>query len=163
MLNKKRGLFMNNKNQKGVTLVELIISIAIITVALFAILSVYQVSVNNSADPVTRRQAVLVAESVLEEVLGKPFVKPVGGFAGPFTSANRESFDTITDYNGLSIVGVKNIQGVAVPGLENYNVTVLIENKAFGVIPIADSLWATVTVVGPNDTFVLKGYRAKYE
>ena len=64
-------------NQKGVTLVELIISIAIITVALFAILSVYQVSINNSADPVTRRQAVLVAESVLEEVLGKPFVKPV--------------------------------------------------------------------------------------
>ena len=155
------GLFMNKKN--GFTLVELIIAIAIIGVALMAILGVFRVSINNSANPVTRKQAVLISESLMEEVLSKAFVKPSGGYAGPFTVATRQSFDTVTDYNNLTINGISNVYGTSIAGLENYNVTITVQNQAIGAIPNTDAYLATINVVGPNDNFTLKGYRINYE
>jgi len=100
---------MNNKKQKGITLIELVIAISIISIALLGVLGAFSVSVRNSADPVTRKQTVLIAESLMDEVLSRSFVKPSGGFAVPFTNANRTSFDTVTDYNNLVINGISNI------------------------------------------------------
>jgi MSHA pilin protein MshD len=56
------------RRQRGVTLVELIIFIVIIGVALTAILGVMSMTTKNSADPVRRKQALILAEGLLEEV-----------------------------------------------------------------------------------------------
>jgi len=56
------------RRQRGVTLVELIIFIVIIGVALTAILGVMSMTTQNSADPVRRKQALILAEGLLEEV-----------------------------------------------------------------------------------------------
>lgn len=56
------------RRQRGVTLIELIMFIVIIGVALTAILGVVSMTTKNSADPVRRKQALILAEGLLEEV-----------------------------------------------------------------------------------------------
>lgn len=52
----------------GLTLIELIVFIVIVGVALVALLSVMNYTSRNSVDPLRRKQAVMIAESLLEEV-----------------------------------------------------------------------------------------------
>lgn len=150
---------MNKGKQQGVTLVELVIAMSIIAIAIFGIISVFKLTITSSANPITRKQAVLISDSLMEEVLSKSFSKPSGGFAGPFTANNREQFDSVSDYNGISINGITTIAGNTIPGLENYSANIMIENKAVGLISSTNILMATIIVSGPNDTFVLKGFK----
>ncbi|HZV63463.1 MAG TPA: type II secretion system protein [Telluria sp.] len=54
--------------QRGVTLIELVMFIVIVSVALVGIVQVMRLTTANSADPVRRKQALMLAEAVLEEV-----------------------------------------------------------------------------------------------
>ncbi|KAF0206420.1 MAG: hypothetical protein FD173_110 [Gallionellaceae bacterium] len=59
--------------QRGVSLIELIIFIVIISTALIGIISVMNLTSAHSADPLIRKQALAIAESLLEEVELMPF------------------------------------------------------------------------------------------
>jgi MSHA pilin protein MshD len=54
--------------QSGVTLVELIMFMVIVSIALAGILEVMRMTTANSADPLRRKQALMIAEALLEEV-----------------------------------------------------------------------------------------------
>jgi MSHA pilin protein MshD len=54
--------------QRGVTLIELIVFIVIISTALAGILLVMNQVTLHSADPLVHKQALAIAESMLEEV-----------------------------------------------------------------------------------------------
>lgn len=54
--------------QRGVTLVELIMFMVIVSIALAGILQVMRMTTANSADPLRRKQALMIAEALLEEV-----------------------------------------------------------------------------------------------
>jgi len=56
------------ERQRGVTLIELILFIMIVGIALAAILGVMNVTTSRSADPVRTKQALMIAEGLLEEV-----------------------------------------------------------------------------------------------
>lgn len=56
------------KRQRGVTLVELVMFMVIVAIALAGILQVMRMTTANSADPLRRKQALLIAEALLEEV-----------------------------------------------------------------------------------------------
>jgi MSHA pilin protein MshD len=56
------------RRQRGLTLIELLMFIVIIGVALVAILQVFRITTARSADPVRQKQALMIAESLLEEV-----------------------------------------------------------------------------------------------
>ncbi|WP_435627492.1 type IV pilus modification PilV family protein [Candidatus Ferrigenium straubiae] len=60
-------------NQRGVSLIELILFIVIVGVALAGILLVMNVTTRGSADPLVHKQALSIAESLLEEVVLMPF------------------------------------------------------------------------------------------
>ena len=60
-------------NQRGISLIELIMFIVIVSVALAGILLVMNVTTRSSADPVVRKQALAIAESLLEEAELMPF------------------------------------------------------------------------------------------
>ena len=60
-------------NQRGVSLIELIMFIVIVGVALAGILLVMNVTTKSSADPLVHKQALAIAESLLEEVELMPF------------------------------------------------------------------------------------------
>jgi len=143
--------------QSGVTLVELILSMVIISIALTGVFTVMNLTVSHSADPVIQHQAVSIAESYLEEILLQSYVNPTGGYTG----VDRSQFDDVDDYNGLSDTGVNDSLGNLVAILANYNVSVLVSTP----VTLTDGILAkkiTVTVTGLSNTLKLIGYRVNY-
>jgi MSHA pilin protein MshD len=61
------------KHQLGVTLVELVVFMVIVSVALVGVLKVLEITNKGSADPLVRKQALSIAESLLLEVEQQPF------------------------------------------------------------------------------------------
>lgn len=53
---------------RGLTMVELIMFIVIVSVAVVGVLKVISVNTGSSADPLRRKQALAIAESLLEEI-----------------------------------------------------------------------------------------------
>lgn len=61
-------MFIKFSRQRGVTLIELIMFIVIIGAALAGLLQVLNFTTKGSADPVRQKQALMIAEGLLEEV-----------------------------------------------------------------------------------------------
>ena len=59
--------------QGGLSLIELMIAIMIISVSVAGVLMVFSHTVRGSADPMVRKQALAIAESMLNEVMAQPF------------------------------------------------------------------------------------------
>ena len=146
----------------GFSLVEVIVFIMIVSVALVGVLSVMNLTTQRSADPLIRKQAIAVAESMLEEFSLQAYAG--GGFAGPYIQDNRQFFDDISDYNGFTTSGIFPIDGTtAIPGLTAYTLDVTIVGSALNAIPAADARLITVTVTGPDGVPVaMSGYRTNY-
>lgn len=106
--------------QRGVTLVELVVFMVVVGVALGGVVSVLGFTSANGADPVRRKQALMIAEGLLEEVLLARFsfcdpasadadsaagsaacaIPEDWGQAGPEPTggANGRPFDNVNDY-----------------------------------------------------------------
>jgi MSHA pilin protein MshD len=154
--------------QLGISLIELIMFIVIVSVALTGILLVMNVTTTNSADPLVRKQALAVAESLLEEVELQDFI-PAAGVAtpNPVTQTNRASqYHIVSDYNGFPndlTTGIYSVDGAAIAGLGNYNANVTVINEALNGIAAGSAVRITVTVTDPqNNTIAIDGYRTKY-
>lgn len=148
----------------GATLVELVVSIVVISIGLAGVLLVMNRNVSSSGDPMVQHQAIAIAEAYLEEILAKDFTDPDGGeTGGPEAGETRATFDDVNDYNGLIDNGARDQNNSAIAGLGGYTVTVSVVNQAWNGIPVADALLATVTVTGPGGLSVtLSGYRTRY-
>jgi Tfp pilus assembly protein PilV len=72
---------LTGRSQRGMSLIELIMFIVIVSVGIVGILLVMNVTVKSSADPMVRKQALAMAEAILGEVLAKDFANPTGGYA----------------------------------------------------------------------------------
>lgn len=142
------------RRQIGVTLIELILSMLIISIGLLGVLSVINLTVSHSANPVLQHQAIAITESYLEEIL-------LQAYSGGSTGA-RADYDDVDDYNGLSDVGVHDQDGNAVAGLSQYNVTVSV-SAGTALTDGVNAKQITVTVNGPGVSDLrLVGYRANY-
>jgi len=86
-----------SRRQRGMTLIELIVFIVIVSVALVGVLTVLNVTAKSSGDPMIRKQMLAVAEAVLEEVMLQPFTwcDPDDRSAATATSATLDA--TATD------------------------------------------------------------------
>ena len=99
--------------QAGVTLVELVISMVIISVALVAVLNSFGFLVSKSADPLWRNKSLKLAQLYLDEILARSYddATPVGGVPpvsspscaslGPESGEARATFNDVDDYNGV--------------------------------------------------------------
>jgi len=56
------------RRQRGVSLIELILTMVVLGIAAAGVLLVLNMSAKNTADPVRRKQGMLIAEGLLEEV-----------------------------------------------------------------------------------------------
>lgn len=143
-----------HSRQRGVTLVELILSMVIISIALVGILSVMNLTVAHSADPVVQHQAVAIAESYLEEILLQAYPHS--------TSANRADFDDVSDYNTLPDTLVRDQQGDKIDDLSQYRISVTVSEP----MTLTDGVNAkkiSVIVSGPGvSSLTLTGYKAEY-
>jgi MSHA pilin protein MshD len=146
--------------QGGLSMVEVIIFIVLVGVAIGAVLGVMNTVVSRSSDPMVRKQAMAIAEAVLEEVQLMPMtycdpddtnvLSAVNG-AGCASPANDETasapqagetryssttpFDNVADYNGFDTAtavpsGIHDIAGNPMTGLDGYRATVLVAPAA---------------------------------
>lgn len=147
--------------QSGISLIELIIFIVIISVALTGILLVMNQVTRHSADPLLHKQALAAAESLLEEVQLQDFVSQSGATSA-VTLANRTSYHVVNDYNGFTMTGITDLNGAAV-GLASYNASVAITSEALGTVVAGSAVRITVTVTDPQgNAIAIDGYRTSY-
>ncbi|MES2048542.1 MAG: type II secretion system protein [Pseudomonadota bacterium] len=174
--------------QGGISLVELIMFIVIVSLGIVGILSVMNVTSKASADPMLRKQAMAIAESLLEEIELQAFTFCLptdvnattaintaacsGGAAGSedvLPAVPRVSnalsvprvANNVTDYTGLNLPVIYDINGVTV-GTAGYSAVVNITQVA-ALSPTNDALRIDVTVTDPGaNTYLLTGYRFRY-
>jgi MSHA pilin protein MshD len=176
---------------RGVTLVELVVFIALVGVAMAGVFAAFNTFTAASADPQVRKQALAIAESLLEEIELMPFtfcdpddanaatatstagcattVEGIGAEGGETRYNAANPFDNVSDYDGLAMSsgsgGIKDITNATVTGLGAYSATVTITQAgtAFGLADNTDALRISVQVTGPAGVnLTLEGYRARY-
>jgi MSHA pilin protein MshD len=144
---------------RGFTLLEMVVFIVIVSVALAGVMTVLNLTSQGSADPIQPKQAMLVAEAMLEEIQLKPYNNPSGGYSG----ADRAQFDDIVDYSGYTSTGVYSLDNLAtpIPGLTAYNVAVTVSAET--TIQSAPGRSITVTVTVGGNSYSLSAYRFNYD
>ncbi|GAB4116766.1 MAG: hypothetical protein Fur0026_04280 [Sideroxydans sp.] len=156
------------KCQRGISLIELILFIVILSVALAGILLVMNQVTAHSADPLLHKQSLAVAESLLEEIELQDFIDGNDGVtttcppASAVTAANRTDYHIVDCYNGFSMTGITDLNNNPT-GLTNYSASVAIVPEALGGIAAGSAVRITVTVTDPQGTAIaIDGYRTKY-
>ncbi len=158
-------VFRPLSSERGISLIELVMFIVIISIAMAGILLVMNNVIRHSADALVRKQALAIAESVLEEIQ----LQGISGVNASTGSANadRTTFDNVFNYLNYSTTGgFKTKDGTAVvPGLRGYNVASVqvttITTLGGTAIPAGSAVMITVTVSDPsNQTLAATGYRA---
>jgi MSHA pilin protein MshD len=156
----------NKRAQHGFTLIEMIIAMVVLGVGLAGVMAAYNVNVRNSADALVNKQLIAISETMMEEILLKPFAPPVGsagaGSAGGACNglgspADRSAFDEVSDYNGYQTPDVCNASGAAVNLLNGYRVAVVVAPANLG--GIANALRVTVTAARGQERMVLDGFK----
>lgn len=95
--------------QQGVTLVELVISIVILSIALVALITTMSSSASRSSDILLEDRTIQLAQAYFDEILNKRFAEETGlGGYPPATGcsisreeSSRANYDDVDDYHGL--------------------------------------------------------------
>jgi MSHA pilin protein MshD len=165
---------------RGFTLIEVILFVVVVSVGLAGLLLVFSTGVKNSADPMIRKQAMLIAEATLNEVMQKSFQNDAADSSNssstlgctptttPACTANswvsRPNYNDVDDFNGFFQTGIRQIDGsTAISGLESYSLNISVAGSALGAISSANAKRITVTVNGGGQTVSLSSYRTNYE
>ena len=155
------------KARRGLTLIELVISIAVVGIAVTGTLLAIHTTVAHSADPMIQHQASAVAEAYLEEILLKAYLDPDDGtVCPPSEPLGRAFYDNVCDYRVVDDAGARTQDGTPVPGLGAYRVRVTVDDTAAtlnGVTGSANVLRVDVRVTrGTRVDLTLSGYRTNY-
>jgi MSHA pilin protein MshD len=125
--------------QSGISFIELVMFIVIVSVGVAGILSVMNITTRSSADPLVRKQAIAVAESLLEEIELRPFTicdptdpkavdftvttaagcttpEKLGAESGETRYSAATPFNNVNDY-GAAVSGAPNVLMPSPPGI----------------------------------------------
>lgn len=160
------SILNSRQNQQGVSLIELIMFMVIVSVALAGILMVMNQTTRGSADPLLRKQALAAAYSLLEEIELQDFSPASAAVTVAVSQVNRASaYHIISNYHGFSTSGIfaVNDPTSASAVLPNYNASVTVIPTAMSGIPAASAVQINVTVTAPQGLSVTAtGYRTAY-
>lgn len=176
------------QSQAGISLVEVVVFILVMGIGVVGLLNLMNRTVLHSADPLLQKQALAVAESLLEEVMLQPFTlcdpaayDPATGTCAQAEGAGPETidgtpqsryspttpFNNVNDYHGFAMNdGIYAISDGAtvIAGLEKYtaNVTVTEVGGDFG-LAAGEAVRVNVRVTNPaGEEVALSGYRFRY-
>ncbi len=147
-------MYMNNKYQTGLTLIELIMFIVIVSIGVVGILSVMNQTVKSSADPIVNKQATALADSILEEILLRAYEDPDG--LPNVVEAGRDTYDDVDDYDGKSNADFTDLPSE----LASYVIGIAVTDGSATLGVTAKQI--TVTITHGTDSISMIGYRAQY-
>lgn len=156
--------------QRGITLIEQVVFIVIVSVGVIGLVSVMNPAIRASADPMVTKQFVAIAESLLNEILHQPFTwcdpddanastaQAYGGCAGDAQNAMGPTpagetrnggvgavFDNVRDYAGFAMDDVADPAGGSIITGYRAEVAMAEDGATFGLAADA-ALQITVTV-----------------
>jgi MSHA pilin protein MshD len=118
---------------RGFTLIEMIITIVVVSVGLTGILLAFQVAVRSSADPLVNKQLISIAEAQMEAMVLREFADLADDASCATCPAGYASAVTVTQ-----------------------------PTATWSGLPLADVRIITVTVTRGTETFRLVGRRTNY-
>ena len=178
------------RRQAGLTLIELIIFIVIVSVGLAGVLTVLNMTTQASADPMIRKNMLAIAESLMEEVQLQSFTwcdpddekaatatayalcttaqNTPAGAAGELRGSNITPLDNVLDYNGLDNIVNSASSGQNMPA--GYSASIGVTAAALNGIAAGDALLISIVVCRANacnqdstgNVITLQGYRTRY-
>lgn len=172
--------------QRGISLVETIVFMVIVSVGVIGLVSVLNPMIRSSADPMVTKQSTVIAESLLNEILHQPFTwcdpdDPAAATAQSYGdcatsqsalaptsgearggNAPGTGFDNVADYAGFAMDDVTDAAGNNAMVGFRADVAVTHAGTALGLADNTAALQITVTVSRGGETFSLTGYRFRY-
>jgi MSHA pilin protein MshD len=150
---------MWNRRSAGMTLIELIIAMVIITIGVAGLIAAYTITAKTSADPMISKQMGAIAEGMMEEIMLKPYASSAN--AVPAANA-RDTFNDVRDYNGFSSAKIYDISGAPLAGLDGFALGVSVVATPLSSIASSDALKITITVTHAGEAQMLTGWRTCY-
>jgi len=155
---------INRLASKAFTLVELVISIVIISIALIGTLLATSLTSKYSANPEVYLQAAALGQAYLDEIMTKDF--PTGFPCASPPVGGRSQYTNVCDYQSLSDSGAHDMYGNAITGLGSYNIAVNIDGTTgtFGGLTAGTQIVRVDVTVTRNGmpTYTFSSYRTKY-
>ncbi len=159
--------------QSGATLVELVITIVIISVAIAGVVGAFALISGRNAGPLNQTRAVALAQVYMDEILSRRYDEdtPVGGVPRATgctintEEANRADYDDADDYNAITGAAPHNAEGTALTADYSsflVSVTVQCAGNEIG-LPVDDAKRIDLTVTDPSGMgYEFSAYRANY-
>jgi MSHA pilin protein MshD len=145
------------RRARGVTLVELVVSLAVVATLVSGVWAGWALLTKRSADPLVLRQSLAVAESLLAEIQLQPAAAASGA-----SGNDRTRYASVADYNGLALNGILDVQGQPIPGLEGYRAAVTVQARSLQGVPDTHGWWIDVRVTGPaGGDVIVSGWRSR--
>jgi MSHA pilin protein MshD len=161
-------------DHNGATLIELVMTIVIISVAIAGVVGAFALITGRSADPLNQTRAVELAQLYMDEIITRKYDHnaPQGGvprYSGPCNisteegAGNRGQFNDVDDYDGLSDSPPADAQS-PLSGYNGFTVEVNVSCDAAGVdLPAGQAKRIDLTITAPGDqTFSFTAYKANF-
>lgn len=142
------------RNQRGVSLIELIVFMVVVSIAFAALISVYVQSARNNVDPIIQVRLLEAAQSKLDEVMALKYDEetPTGGVPACGMSGSPACTD-IPDGNMNDVDDFDGFDDAPYPG---YQRTVVVETEGSQKL-------ITVSVAAPGgQAIALSAYRYNF-
>lgn len=166
--------------QAGATLIELVLTIVILSIAMVAVVSVYSNAISRSADPLIHARSIELAQAYLDEILTKKYDEntPAGGFpvagssGGPSLSSlgadselDRTQYDDVDDFDGQTYSVPQFITGNNFSQYVNYQISIAVAyaGTEVGANHNQHVKRIDVTISNPlGNTMVFSAYKGNY-
>lgn len=160
---------LQRPSARGFTLVELVVTLLLISVAVLGISYALSFAFSRQSDGLWQAKAVALAESYLEEIMARRFDErtPLGGVppCSPATvpcssigpdGESRAGYDDVDDYHGLDEQPPRDADGNFRPGYDAYRVQIEVSYldaaavAALGLDDVTDAKRVLVRVLPPQ-------------
>lgn len=161
-------------DQRGATLVELIITIVIISVAIAGVVGAFALISGRSADPLNQTRAVALAQLYGDEILSRKYdeATPTGGVprhsgcAINTEESDRADYDDVDDYNAVNDAAPSNADGdpLSPAAYNGFRVSISVSCAGDEVgLAVADAKRIDIRIADPSgQDFLFTVYRANF-